>query len=62
MIVHGFAYKCNFFKKIGSIFQKIYTQFRIIKNGYSVKLIFFDLHTLMKIIQIFICHSRMYVT
>jgi hypothetical protein len=36
-----------------SIFKAFYTQFRTVKNGYSVKLILFDLHTLMKIIQTF---------
>ncbi len=60
--MHEFAYKCISFKKIGLIFKTFYTQFKIVKSGYSVKLILFNLHTLMKIIQIFIFHPRMYVT
>ncbi len=37
-------------------FLKHYTQFRTARSDYSAKLAFFDLHTLMKIIQIFMCH------
>ncbi len=50
--MHGFEYKYISSKKIGLIFKTFYTQFKIVRSGYNAKLVIFDLHTLMKIIQI----------
>jgi hypothetical protein len=55
----GFHINVFLSKKLAQ-FLKHFTH-KTIENGYNVKLVLFDLHKLMKIIKIFICHSRMYV-